>query len=473
MSGIGRARAPSAVSSAERRVGTEALSGTGGARASWLLYAAIPALSALNAVVGLVLPMLLGPLSFGEYSLATTLFQYGLIFDLGLSQTIDRRVPILLQEGGPALARFVSNVMGLRLVIGVMAMTVGTGLLGVLAAADRLPFRFIDGTLSLAAGLSFMIALGAMSVWRARSNRRAFALSSVATGLALAVARPVGIIAAGITGSFALLFVAYAALAIALPRRLPPPRATIPSPHLAARLIVQSLPLFMTSILWAVYMTANRWIVSFFAPPLELGRFAFGANVLALVVGMVAAISQFYYPAVAIRVAAGPRGSVSRLLLRDLALLAGAGLAIGAGGILVGPTLIELLYRNFMGAEAPMRILLAALPSLLVCSWLVPLGLATATRPWLESAVTLPVALLTLGVSTAIGDRIGGIDGSAWGSCIAAGVLLALLLGAFGRNGLMAWRHILPLFALTALATAALAVLAASPIMLHLLTQNG
>lgn len=473
MSGIGRARATSAVTPAERRVDTKALSGIDGSGASWLLYAAIPALSALNAVVGLVLPMLLGPLSFGEYSLATTLFQYGLIFDLGLSQTIDRKVPILLQEDGSALDRFVRNVMGLRLIIGAVAMTVGTGLLGVLAAADRLPFRFIDGTLSLAAGLSFMVALGVMSVWRAQSNRRAFALSSVATGLALAVTRPVGIVAGGITGSFALLFMAYAALAIVLPRRLPRPRATIPSPRLAARFIVQSLPLFMTSILWAVYMTANRWVVSFFAPPLELGHFAFGANVLALVVGMVAAISQFYYPAVAIRVAAGPRGSVSRLLLRDLALLAGAGLAIGVGGVLVGPTLIELLYHNFVGAESPMRILLVALPSLLVCSWLVPLGLATATRPWLESAVTLPLALLTLGIATAAGDRVAGIDGSAWGSCIAAGVLLALLLGAFGRNGLMAWRHILPLFALTALATAALAVLAASPVMLHLLTQNG
>lgn len=469
MSGIGRARATSTVASLDKH----AAAGSRGARKSWLLYAAIPALSGLNAVVGLVLPMLLGPLAFGEYSLATTLFQYGLIFDLGLSQIIDRRVPILLQESAPALDRFVGNVMGVRLVVALVAMIGGTCLLAGLAGADRLPFRFIDGWLSLAAGLSFMIALGAMSVWRAQSNRRAFALSSVATGLALAVARPVGIVAGGITGSFALLFTAYATLAIVLPRRLPPPRVTFPPPRLAAGFVVESLPLFVTSMLWAVYMTANRWVVSFLASPLDLGRFAFGANVLALVVGMVAAISQLYYPAIAIRVAAGPRGSLSGRLLRDLGLLAGAGLAIGVCGILLGPTLIELLYRNFAGAEGPMRILLVALPSLLVCSWLVPLGLATSTRPWLESAVTLPLALLSLAVATAAGNRIAGIDGSAWGSCIAAGVLLALLLGALGRNGLMAWRQVLSLFGLTILATAALAILVASQAMLHLLTQNG
>ena len=471
MSDSGRASVGITVKQAERRIA--AVKGGRRERVSWLLYAAIPALSILNAVVGLVLPMLLDPRSFGEYSLATTLFQYGLIFDLGLSQTTDRQVPVLLREDASALGGFAATVMGLRLIVAGMALAGGTGLLGALAATDRLPFRFVDGVLSLAAGLSFMIALGAMSVWRAQSDRRAFALSSVATGLALAVARPVGLVAAGITGSFAMLFAAYAALAVVLPRRLPTPRVLVPSRRVAARFVVQSLPLFMTSMLWAVYMTANRWVVSFLALPLDLGRFAFGANVLALVVGMVAAVSQLYYPAVAIRVAAEPRGTLSRVLQRDLAALAGIGLAIGACGILVGPSLIELLYRHFVGAEGPMRILLVALPSLLVCSWLVPLGLATATRPWLESLVTLPLALFTLAAATVAGDRLGGIEGSAWGSCVAAGVLLALLLGAFGRNGLMAWRHILTLFVLTALATAGLAVLSTSHVMLHLLTQNG
>src|SRR5271166_2410494 len=61
----------------------------------------IPLVTVLNAVTGMVLPMLMTPLRFGEYSLVVTLFQYGLIFDFGASQLIDRWIPAHLGSGRP------------------------------------------------------------------------------------------------------------------------------------------------------------------------------------------------------------------------------------------------------------------------------------------------------------------------------------------------------------------------------------
>src|ERR1700753_2715373 len=52
----------------------------------------IPTITLLNAMVGILLPALMTPSVFGEYSLASTIFQYGLIFDCGSGQLSDRLI---------------------------------------------------------------------------------------------------------------------------------------------------------------------------------------------------------------------------------------------------------------------------------------------------------------------------------------------------------------------------------------------
>jgi len=470
VSGIERAQSPEplisaagrglAVFAAGRRL-VARLRSRGNGR-SLLLYASMPALSAVNAMVGLMLPMLLGPQGFGQYSLAVTLFQYGLIFDLGVSQTIDRRIPMLMATAPGELDGFAATALGVRMVIGGLTLGLGGLALAALSRSGNLPFGLLDGLLSLSAGLAFMVVLGPMSVWRAQSRRSAFASSSALTGLALAVARPLGVVLAGITGSFAALLACYAALAVVLPGRYGAPAPTLPRAGPALRLVGAGLPLFITSILWAVYMTANRWVVSFLATPVELGHFAFGANVLALVVGMLAMLSQLYYPAIVTRVAAEGRRAVSGTITRDLFKLALVGTALAVAGIAAGPRLIELAYRSFAGSAEPMRILLVALPSLVVCSWLVPLGLATAERPWIEGAFILPVALLVLIGANWAGFRMGGIEGAAWGSSVGGPALLLLQLGAFVVSGLLSLRHAGLVLALVAGASALLALLVAA-----------
>jgi hypothetical protein len=172
VSGIKGARWPFPVIAGAQGGGWRAMCWLRQARASssgrsLLLYAALPGLSAINAMVGLLLPALLGPTAFGEYSLAVTLFQYGLIFDLGLSQIIDRRVPVLAVNAPEALGGFVAAALGTRLYIAAATAVLLGGLLAALSARGLLPFHLIDGLLSLGAGLSLMLALGPMSVWRA------------------------------------------------------------------------------------------------------------------------------------------------------------------------------------------------------------------------------------------------------------------------------------------------------------------
>lgn len=428
--------------------------------ASLLLYASMPALSGVNALVGLVLPALLGPAAFGEYSLAVTLFQYGLIFDLGISQAIDRDVPVLLAKQPEAVAPFVAQAMGVRLYVAAATMAVGTATLVALSVSDRLPFRLLDGLLSLGAGLCLMIALGPMAVWRAQSRRQAFAVSSALCNLALAIARPLGIILGGITGCFGALLACYAALAATLPRGLARPRCALPSVRQTAGLVGYGLPLFLTSILWAVYMTANRWVVSFLAEPVELGHFAFGANVLSLLVGTIAALAQLYYPAATSRVAAGGGFAISRKLTRDLAGLGLCSAALAVAGIVAGPYAMQLGYRSFADSVAPMRILLIDLPTLVVSSWLMPLALATAGRPWVDSLLTFPAALLLLVATTWLGYRLGGIEGAAWGSSAGGPILLLLQLAVARANRLLSSRHAGLLFVLLGVVGGALALLA-------------
>jgi len=116
---------------------------------SVLLFALMPALSVVNAGVGLVLPALLGPADFGQYSIAVTLFQYGLIFDFGVSQLIDRRVPVMASVGSAELPGFVGKALWLRLYIAVAVMAFGALLLFGLDSGGALPFTLPAGLLSL------------------------------------------------------------------------------------------------------------------------------------------------------------------------------------------------------------------------------------------------------------------------------------------------------------------------------------
>ena len=429
-------------------------------------YAAMPALSAVNAGVGLLLPRLLEPAEFGRYAVVVTLFQYGLIFDIGLSQLTDRRVPLLLgSDQHEALARFRNHVLWTRLYLAAVLLAGGAAaFLAVQGWAMRGGSDFPAGAgfLSLAAGVFFMLVLGPGSFFRATSDRRGFGCINIAVMLILAVARPVGILLGGIVGCFALLGAAYAALAVRVQAAMPLSRAGRPAPADAAKLLLQGFPLFLTSFVWAFYMTANRWVVSGLANDLEVGHFAFGSNVVTLTVGAIGGLAQFYYPRIVTRCAAEGPFAVSARIKRDFCIMA---VAIGLPtvvGILAGPALIAAFYPKFMASATVVQLLLLAVPSLVVASWLMPVSLSTADHPWVEGLVVYPVALAVLLAVTRMGFGLDGIRGAAFGLVASAAPLLVLQLWTLRLARLLTWEDAAAILATTAAVTAAAAAAALS-----------
>lgn len=405
-----------------------------------LFYATMPALTVLNAGVGLLLPMLLEPVAFGQYALVVTLFQYGLIFDLGLSQLTDRLVPRMLGiEHANTLAGFRQQVLWTRLYLAVLLLAGGSA--GALLINHRsAEFPAGSAWLSLVAGVAFMVLMGPTSFYRAASDRRTFWRVSVAINLILAVARPVGLISGGIMGCFAMLGLAYAALAGQLQAGMPLDWTARPGVRASFGLLGRGLPLFLTSFAWAFYLTANRWVISGAATDIELGHFAFGSNVVTLIVGAAGALGQFYYPRIVTRAAtAGPYG-VSASVRRDFCRLAAASGVVTGVGMVLGPTLIGLLYPKFLPSIPVVQPMLLAVPSLVVASWLMPLSLSTALRPWREGVIVYPTALAVLVAATWTGYRVNGIAGAGWGLVASALPLLALQLGTLSVAALLRTR---------------------------------
>jgi O-antigen/teichoic acid export membrane protein len=424
------------------------------------LYGLSPALSVVNALVGLLLPALLGPAAFGQYSLAVTLFQYGLIFDFGVSQLIDRRVPVLLSTGPrSALDRFVSDMLWLRLYVAAATLSGGAVILAALAWSDRLAFGWGSGFLSLAAGIGFMLALGPVSVLRASSDRAGFAASNGLLMVILAIARPIGVVVDGVLGCFAALAVCYGAAAGAMQMEMRPDPAHRLRLSAVPKILAQSSPLFITSLIWAFYMTANRWVVSLDARQLELGYFAFGSNVVYLIVGSVGVLAPYYYPAMTARLATGADYCVSGRLLRDMSGLVVMMALATVIGVLIGPFFVDLLYPKFSGSGAVMRLLLVALPALSLATWLMPLALSVARRPWVQGLLVYALSLVLLMVVTRVGYIRGGIDGAAWGLSVSAVPLVGLQLAALRAGRVTRTRDAVLLFALVAACTAGIAAM--------------
>ncbi len=418
-----------------------------------LLLAAVPGLSLVNAGVGLLLPMLLEPVAFGEYALIVLLFQYGLVFDLGLAQLTDRHVPLLLaaQDRG-ILAGFRQSVLWTRIYIAGVLLGLGA-VLAVIEHGRSPSFPAFAGFLSLFAGVAFMLVLGPGSFYRAGSDRRTFGQITIAVMLILAVGRPLGLALGGIGGCFALLGLLYAGVVGWAHAGMPARWDGRPRLGRSLGLIRQGAPLFLTSFVWAFYLTANRWIVSWLGSGEEVGHFAFGSNIVTLIIGAVGSLSQFYYPRIAARFAAEGRYAVSAVVRRDVGLLAVAIAIPTMIGIAAGPALIGLVYPKFVQSVPVVRLLLLAMPSLVVASWLMPLAISIGVRPWFSGLVVYPGALLIQLAVTAAGYRLNGIGGAAAGLVASALPLLLLQLWTLQRAGLLRAGHAGSLLAITAAVT--------------------
>lgn len=421
----------------------------------------IPVVTLLNAVVGLLLPQMMEPRLFGEYSLVVTLFNYGLIFDLGISQVIDRRIPAHLgAERGDLAQSFGDKVLWLRLEIGIATLLLTGAVLIAFARANMLPFSLAAGLLAALAGLADMVALGPACIFRARSARRNYAILIATLLSGLIVARLGGFIAGGLVGCFAALALWYVGFAVAFHTRMPLRLHERPGWRETGLLIRQGVPFFATSFIWAFYVTGNRWFASLLIEPEHFGQFAFSANIFSLLVGAAGGFSAFYYPKIAQRIASSPAHAVSRTLTRDLCGLTAAMVVVMAVGIVLSGTLVGLIYPRYLPSVETARVILVAVPPMILASWLMPVSLSGGDRPWIDGVLIYPLSTLVLGGAIFVLYRWSGEQGAAWASTVGALPLIGMQLAVLCHAKILRTRDAQLVFAASAAGCVALGLLA-------------
>lgn len=389
----------------------------------------LPAISILNAFVGMLLPMFMAPLVFGQYALVSTLFQYGLILDCGMGPLVDRWIPPALARGKLQEAdRLGQQLLWARLYVGFAVFAAVAAGLILLAALHRLPFQLEAGLMSTLAGVLYMVALGPSFIYRARSARFNFACTTGVLSLGLAIARPAGLVADGLVGCFSALAIWYLAFAGLFHMRMPPRLANRPSPSAALSLVLQGLPFFATSFIWAFYLTANRWFAARLIGPAEFGQFAFGANIFSLLVGAIGNLSAFYYPRVVGRIASEGGFALSRRITLDCAKVTLGVAGVVAIGIVVTPTLLSWIYPQYVLSADTVRILLVSVPAMVLVAWLMPISLSSGRRPWIDGLLIYPAATAILYSAIMLLGRRFGVKGVAASSMVSALPLIAMLL---------------------------------------------
>lgn len=389
----------------------------------------VPAVSLLNALIGILLPAMMTPTIFGEYSLVMTLFQYGLIFDAGVGQLIDRWIPPAIERGELEEADFIGQrLLWVRWYIGIVVFAVVATALIILASVGQLPFHLSLGLLSAFTGILYMIALGPGFIYRAHSAKRNYAFAVGILSIGLVVARPLGLLVGGLTGLFSALAVWYFAFTCFYSWKMPA-RLSLRTPYRQAlTLVAKGLPFFATSFIWAFYLTANRWFASRLMDSATFGHFAFSANIYSLLIGAVGGLNAFYYPRIVGKIASERPFALSGKIALDFSKLVLAVSTVVAVGIVLTPFLLELIYPQYVPSTGTARILLTAVPAMVLVSWLMPISLSAGRRPWIDGVIIYPVATAILYLATHILARHFGTDGIAAASIVSALLLAAMLL---------------------------------------------
>jgi O-antigen/teichoic acid export membrane protein len=421
---------------------------------AFVLYGSLPALTVLGALVSLIIPRVLGPAQFGQYSLVEALFRYGVSFDLGLSLLVDRRLPVLRATVGEReLSAFSTTILWFRLYIAMAAVSLGALLLLLLSVADLLPFKWALGMTALTAGVLGMLVIGPTSIERGLSQRRNFAILYAGGLTVLSAGRLVGVVTGGVMGCFAVMGACYFALAIYSHWGMLHSREQADA--ISARdSFREAVPLFLTTYAYTLTITSNRWVVASRADADSFGHFAFGTSVTTLLVGVVGGMAQLWYPFLARHLAMGEATFVSRRVLRDMGALAIAAAIVSTMGIWLSPWLIGLIYPAFGSSLGVIRIILGSFPAATLTAWLLPLALATGARPWLDGVLLYFGALVLLVATTEAGFQLGGIPGASWGLIVSMPSMVGLQIWRLHGRGVMRWRDAVMLFVIIILATA-------------------
>ena len=151
-----------------------------------------------------------------------------------------------------------------------------------------------------------------------------------------------------------------------------------------------------------LYTSGNAFILGLFVSPQIVGYYAGAEKISRAFLGLLNPLSQTLYPRVS-HLVHQERDRATRLARLGLALMAGAGIAMGAAVFLAAPLLVRIILgEGFAEAVPVLRILSLLLPIVgvniaLGVQWMLPLGLERDLN-----AITLVAGLLNIGLATAL-----------------------------------------------------------------------
>jgi O-antigen/teichoic acid export membrane protein len=252
----------------------------------------------------------------------------------------------------------------------------------------------------------------------------------------LSAPRLLGLLLWGIPGCFGVLAVYYALTAALLNQPFSPTRLPRSSPRAVRRTLGAALPLFAFNAVWLFYLTANRWIASALSAPEGFGLFAFGANLVAVSVGLLMTIAQVHYPK---HLATDGGTAAQDLLDRDLLHLVGLTAAGSLAGVLACRFGIAVIFPHFAAAAESSAALMASTIPLGLAGCVMPLVVAMSHRPVHDTVVVFTASFGLLGAAMVVGNAIGGISGQAWGCALASLMPPFIQLSLLSSRGMLRW----------------------------------
>ncbi len=366
----------------------------------------------------LLAPRLLEPAAFGTFALLTSLFTYAGRADFGLSQLADKQIPG--RADGDVLKAGLDILNALWLV-GFVLLALILPLLA-LFGDNALP-RF-DTALAIAGGIMAMIANGPVTLFRASSRLWEFTVVALILQLGMTVPRLAGLLAGGITGSFAALAVYYALCAF-LFARPSPIRLRRRLPLLA--MARTALPLFAFNLSWILYLGANRWVSATLSSPHDLGLFSLSASLAMIGLGLMSTVAQTRYPRFLARIEAGA-DACSREIERELFAVTAVLTLIAAAAVYLAGPVTAVIFPGYEDSTASTVALAAACIPLGAMSWITPMLVIRSLRPGIDALLLTGAGLAVLAAAMACGHALAGIDGQAWGNAFAALVLFTAMV---------------------------------------------
>lgn len=407
-------------------------------------------LTILGSGATLLAPRLLEPAAFGTFALLTSLFTYAGRADFGLSQLADKQIPG--RANGEALKAGLDILNALWLVgFCLLAM-----ILPLVALFGENVLPKFDTTLAIAGGIMAMIANGPVTLFRASSRIWEFTVVALILQLGMTVPRLVGLLAGGITGSFAALAVYYALCAF-LFARPSPIRVRRPMPLLGMARI--ALPLFAFNLSWILYLGANRWVSATLSSPHDLGLFSLSASLAMIGLGLMSTVAQTRYPRFLARIETGA-GSLSADIEQELLAVTGFLAIVAVAAVYAAGPVTAIVFPGYEDSRVPTIALAAACIPLGAMTWVTPMLIIRSVRPVADALLLTIAGLLALAAAMTCGNALAGISGQAWGNAIAALVMfaaMAKLMHGLGMTTSRGWFRIVGFqaFAITLIAVLA------------------